>query len=558
MPVLHVPVERLRERLQEPVPEDRLERALAMMGCVPEETDGPEWAIEVFPDRPDLLSAEHLARAVRAYLGQDPGLDAYPVDDPGPTLSVEQSVQGVRGVIVGGTATGVELDEDALAGLMDLQEDLHWGLGARRRKVSVGLHDARDLEPPFTYRGVDPDEVRFVPLRGRESMTMRRMLKEVDKGQEHAHLVEGHDRWPLIVDDEDQVLSFPPIINGTVTTLTEDTTDVFVDVTGQDERACRRVLNIVTTQLAELGGDLGAVEVDRPTGTVTTPDLSPTEHRVERSRIEDLLGIQVPADDAARALERIGHAARPDGDELAVDVGAWRADVLHPVDLVEDVAVGIGYDRLDGQDPRAVTFGQAGERETLDEQVRRVLTGLGYLECITLTLTSRAEQTDLVDADDPLVAVENPVSNKQEVLRRRLLPGLLTLAADNTHRDLPQHLCEVGDVVLPRADGAPRNEHRVAGLIVAADASFTQVKAHVEALLRGLDVEADEEAGEHPGLVDGRTAVLRRREDTELLGVYGEVAPATLERFDLEAPCAGFELALGATPERATWSPRDA
>lgn len=557
MPVLHLPPERLIDGLEEPVDEATLEESLAMMGCVPEGTDGDEWEIEVFPDRPDLLSGEHLARALRAYLGQSPGLDAYRVEEPGPSLTVDPSVEPVRGVIVGGHATGLDLDEASLTGLMDLQEDLHWGLGARRRKVSVGLHDASELQPPYTYEAVDPDEVSFVPLRGRDEMTMRRMIKEVDKGVEYAHLVEDHERWPLIVDDEGQVLSFPPIINGTVTTVTEATEDVFVDVTGTDARACRQVLNIVMTQLAELGADLGAIEVHRPDARQVTPDLSPSEHRLTLERARELLGIEFTGEDAATALGRMGHDARVDGDALAVDVGAWRADVLHPVDLVEDVAVGLGYDRFSGVQPRAVTFGQAGERETLDEQVRRALTGLGYLECMTLTLTSREEQTDRVGADEPLVAVANPVSGKQAVLRRRMLPGLLTLAADNTHRDLPQRLFEVGDVVHPREGDAPANRHRVAGLLVASEASFTTIKAHVEALLRGLEIAADEQAAQAPGLLDGRTAELVDREDGSRVGVYGEVAPETLERFDLEVPCAGFELALGETPERGTWSPRD-
>lgn len=558
MPVLHVSRAALEGAIGSPVDDDTLSERLAMLGCVPEDTEGPEWSIEVFPDRPDLLSAQHLGRALRAYLEHEPGLPSYEVAEPTTELVVDGSVEDVRPVIVGGTATGLDLDDERLKGLMDLQEDLHWGLGARRRKVSVGIHDASGISPPYTYKAVDPDEVSFVPLRGAEEMTMRRMLKEIEKGIEYAHLVEGHDRWPLIVDDTGEVLSFPPIINGTRTTLTEDTTGVFVDVTGTDERACRQVLNIVMTQLAELGASLGAVTVDSPSGTATTPDLSPSERRVELARAETLLGIAFTAEDAASALARMGHDARVEGDELLVDVGAWRADVLHPVDLIEDIAIGLGYDRFAGTQPNAVTFGEASGLETYAEQVRRTLTGMGYLECMTLTLTSREEQTSQVEAEDPLVAVENPVSQEQAVLRRRLLPGLLTLAADNTHRDLPQRLFEVGDAVHPaEPERAPRNQRRVAGLAVASEASFTGIKSHVEALLGALEIGADETAANAPGLLDGRTAQLTHRETGEVLGVYGEVDPATLERFEIEVPVAGFELLLGAVPDQATWSPRD-
>lgn len=531
------------ESLDSPVEEEKLAEALAMMGCVPERMEGDDWSVEVFPDRPDLLSGELLARAVRAYLGQDPGLTEYEVGQASDAIIVEESVRSVRPVIVGGRARGIELDQDRLKGLMNLQEDLHWGLGARRRKVSVGLHDASGIEAPFTYKGADPDEVSFVPLRGAEEMPMRRMLKDLEKGGEYAHLVEGHDAWPLIVDAEEQVLSFPPIINGTLTTLTEATSDVFVDVTGTDERACREVLNIVMTQLAELGGTLEAVEVQTPEDSFATPDLSSRELAMASDRAKKLLGVRFSEEDACEALERMGHGARVDGGEVRVDVPAWRSDVLHEVDLVEDIAIGLGYDRFEGSLPQRVTFGEPGAQETLDEQVRRALTGLGYQECMTLTLTSEEEQGEHLGLDEDLVRVENPVSAEHEVLRRRLLPSLLGLAAENTHRDLPQRLFEVGDVV-PPSGTAPGNQARAAGLIVASDASFTRIKAHVEALLRSLDVPFEVSKGTHAGLLEGRTARIQTREEGAPVGAFGEVDPRVLENFELEVPCAGFELVL--------------
>ncbi|MDX1611965.1 MAG: phenylalanine--tRNA ligase beta subunit-related protein, partial [Candidatus Thermoplasmatota archaeon] len=245
MPVLHFPLERLQAALGKETDEETLRERIPLFGCPVEESQGPEWSVEVFPDRPDLLSAELLGRALRAYLGYEPGLDRYDLAEPTEELVIDPSVESVRPVIVCGAAHGINLDEDGLKALMDLQEDLHWGLGARRRKVSVGIHDARDIQGPYTYKAVDPDTVSFVPLRETEEMTMREMLEGIEKGQDYAHLVEDHDQWPLIVDADDKVLSFPPIINGTVTTLREGTTDVFVDVTGTDERACRQVLNII-------------------------------------------------------------------------------------------------------------------------------------------------------------------------------------------------------------------------------------------------------------------------------------------------------------------------
>ncbi len=551
VPVVNVARDLLVSRLDERVEDDRLARALAMMGCVPEETDGREWAIEVFPDRPDLLSGELLARGVRAYLGQAPGLVSYEVGDAKEAVVVDGTVGDVRPFIVGGRVRGVSLDEERLTGLMNLQEDLHWGLGARRRKVSVGLHDAGELSPPYTYEAVDPDEVSFVPLRGADEMTMRAMLKELEKGAEYAHLVEGHDAWPLITDDEGQVLSFPPIINGTLTTVTEETEEVFVDVTGTDERACRQVLTIVMAQLAELGGRLEAVSIEREGASVVTPDLSPSVHELPVDRARSLLGTSFSVDDTVDALERMGHGVEALDEAVRVEVGAWRADVLHPVDLVEDVAIGLGYDRFEGCLPEKVTFGDPSLQEELGEQVRRVLTGLGYLECMTLTLTSEEEQVDRFGVDGGLVAVENPVSGEHAVLRGRLLPSLLGLAAENTHRDVPQRLFEVGDIVEPVEGGTPVNRSRAGGLVVASDAGFTKIKAHVEALMRALGVPVEVEGGSSPGLVQGRAAFVLERGSGTVLGEFGEVDPSVLEAFGLEVPCAGFEVRLDALADRS-------
>lgn len=553
MPVVKFARERLFDAIGTDVGDEELAQALAMLGCVPEET-GREWAVEVFPDRPDLLSAELLARALRAYLETETGLTQYAIGEPGDRLVSEASVEPVRGVIVGGRARGIELDEERLKGLMDLQEDLHWGLGARRRKVSVGIHDASGIQPPYTYKAVDPDEVDFVPLRGAERMTMREMTEKLEKGIAYAHLVEGHDRWPLIVDANDQVLSFPPIINGTQTTVTESTSDVFVDVTGTDERACRQVLTIAMAHLAELGADLEQVEIQRPDAVEITPDLSPSSFEIDVARARDLLGGSFGDEQAVHALRRLGHDVQAEGSQLSVEVACWRSDVLHEVDLIEDVAIGIGYDRFTGAQPTSVTYGQPSPTETFHEQVRRALTGFGYLECLTLTLRGREEQTELIDASDRLVAVENPVSGEQEVLRRRLLPCLLDLAADNTHRDLPQRFFEVGEIILP-SEPIPRNQPRVAGILVASQAGFTDVKQHVEGLLRALGRDGRLEPASAPGFIEGRCAHVYEDESEAPLGVLGEVAPRTLERLDLTTPIAGFELSFLDRPEKGSWGP---
>ncbi|MGH7336438.1 MAG: hypothetical protein ACREI7_02560, partial [Myxococcota bacterium] len=167
------------------------------------------------------------------------------------------------------------------------------------------------------------------------------------------------------------------------------------------------------------------------------------------------------------------------------------------------------------------------------------------------------EQRAKLGAADPVIAVENPESIEQAVARRRLLPGLLALAARNTHRDLPQRLFENGDVIVPVEGSRPINERHVAGLVVASDAGFTQIKSIVEGVLRALAIGWREDAAAAAGFVAGRCARVVEPSSGRLLGHYGEVDPPVLAAFGLAQPCAAFELHLARPAPKETWRPVD-
>ena len=73
-------------------------------------------------------------------------------------------------------------------------------------------------------------------------MAINDILIKHPKGIDYAHLLDGFDKFPVIIDSEDNILSFPPIINGDHTTVTSQTKDFFIDVTGWDQRACEASL----------------------------------------------------------------------------------------------------------------------------------------------------------------------------------------------------------------------------------------------------------------------------------------------------------------------------
>lgn len=545
MPVVRFDVRTLQTQLDGDVSRDELRDLIPRIGADVEEAEGDEWGVEFFPDRPDLLTVEGIARALRHYRDPSKAPAGYDVEDPQVRLTVDDSVEGVRPVIAGAVLRGVRLPPGRLEGLIDLQEDLHWGLGSRRRKVAIGIHDMDPLEPPFTYRAADPGEVAFVPLESETEMTLGQILAKHPKGQDYAHILEDADRYPVIEDAAGQVLSFPPIINARTTELTSTAQTLFVDVTGTDAWAVGKALNVVVTSLAEAGATIEAVDLVDGTWD-RTPDLSPEAWVLDVDEADRLLGTDLDGEAAATRLRRMGHGAEASGgDRVSVAVPPYRVDVLHEVDLVEDVAIGHGYDAFAPERPDEVTYGEARPVRQVESRVRESLTGLGFLEAMTLNLSSEEDQfRKLGFGEGEAVRVRNPVSEDHTVLRVRLLPGLLDVLGRNTHRDLPQRLFEVG-VVTPPSD-RPQPVHRVAGAGVEAEVAFADVKGWVQALARDLDWSLEVEAADHPAYVDGRcgAAIL----EGERRGVFGEVHPRTVTSFDLDHPVAAFEVDLPAPP----------
>lgn len=241
-----------------------LREEIPMLGVDLESIDEEKLVVEIFPNRPDMLSVEGFARALRGKLGIETGLVSPNIESSGITLKVDPSVSLVRPYVTAAVVRGIKIDDANLRSLMDLQEKLHITHGRRRRKVAIGVHDLSKVKPPFTYKAVKPESVSFIPLDMSTPMNLRQILSDHPKGRDYAWALEKAEVYPLITDSNDDVLSFPPIINGELTRVTEETTDLFIDVTGTDEKAIKFALNILLYAFADMGGSIQAVDIRTP------------------------------------------------------------------------------------------------------------------------------------------------------------------------------------------------------------------------------------------------------------------------------------------------------
>lgn len=520
------------------IPKKELIEKLPMIGADLDKVEKDEISIEFFPDRPDLASVEGISRASRAFFKFKTGLEKYNVKKSDIVTNVEQSVKKVRPYVVTALVKNVTMTDELIASLMELQEKLHMGLGRNRKKVAIGVHNYEPVTPPFIYKAVDPDSVQFVPLNKFESMTMTEILKKHEKGVDYAHLLEDFDKHPLIVDDNNNVLSYPPIINGSLTEVTPFTTDLFIDVTGTDFKAINYALNIVVTSLAERGGQIYITKIVDGNKTYSSPDLTPVKMKMSVSYVNKILGTKMNDKDVSLCLKKMGFDTTVKSrDLIEVLIPAWRADILHEIDLVEDVSVGFGFDKFETDFPKDLTLGRTLPRYDIYDGLRQVMIGLGFNEVTTFTISNENDEFKKMGLKvDERVQIENPIGEEYSCLRVGLIPSLLKILSENRHHPLPQQIFELGVVV----DKEFKNRHHLGFAKIDAKANFTECKSYIEAVMRDSGAKYNIKDKEHPGFVKGRCAsiICNNKE----IGFFGELHPKTIQQFELEYPIIAFEL----------------
>jgi phenylalanyl-tRNA synthetase beta chain len=506
--------------------------------------------VEFNPNRVDLCSYSGVARAFKGLMGWETGLPEYKVQDGKIRLTITKAVGKVRPFMLAAVVRNIKLDDDAVIDLMEMQEDLHWGIGRDRKKASIGVHNLDTVNPPFTFTAVEPDEAKFVPLDTAEEMTLKEILEKHDKGIAFRHLVDSAPKCPLLVDKEGKVLSMPPIINGELTRLTSKTTNLFLDVTGTDYAAVERSLSILATALSDMGGTLERVHVKYPDRTVVSPSLAPEKMRLRVDYANELLGLKLSEAQVIESLRKCRLGAEAVGRGVVeATIPAYRIDMLHEVDLVEEVAVGYGYYRLKPTIPERLTIGEQHPVHRAAGNVRQIMIGLGFTEVMNFTLTNEVVHYEKMRLKaSETIKLANPVSSEYTILRQSLMPNLMKNLADNKHESFPQRLFEVSDVgyINQRAETKVERRLHVAGVSSHSTANFTEVKSTVEAMLHNMGLKAWEiKPVKHASFLEGRAAaiLIKRKE----IGILGEIHPEVLNNFELENPTSAFELDVEAS-----------
>ena len=531
-----------------------------------EDSQTGEWRVELQDsNRPDLWCCEGIARQIRIKLNGQPVAYSFGKGSARAPrrVRVSEGMDEVRPYIAACTAVGYTVTEDALTQLIQTQEKLADIFGRRRRTVSIGLYRLQKIAFPVTYVLVQPGEARFTPLGFEDRMSLREILDVHPKGLEFGPIVAGHSRVPLLIDDDGQVLSFPPIINSReIGEVRVGDGELFVEVTGTDLTMVLLTLNILAVNLADRGATVGPVEVEYPYETARGRKLrTPLEFAEPRSiplqAIETALGMPLGADEIRRTLRAYGYEAATSRDRTHVSVTAppYRNDLMHAVDVIEDVAISRGYGEFAPEMPAQFTVGGLSRLEEVSDQVRDLMIGQGFQEIISNILASREELVERMRLNrtewDRLVEVENVMTLTYSCLRQWVIPSLLRVEAASTRAFYPHRMFEVGEVAVPDPtdEMGTRTLLSLAACMSHANANFSEIHSSLDLLFYYFDQPYSLEAVAHPSFLEGRAG--RIMCEGRAVGLIGELHPEVLERWQIGVPVVALDLSIDALAERS-------
>ena len=546
-----------------------ISEALPYLGLDIEGEDGGTVRVEYSPNRPDYSTEWGVAAGLRGLLGAAPEEEKRRAEagaaDAGPggggmRLRADPSVARVRPFIAMVAARGGRLDGRSLAQLVAMQEDLHDGIGRRRRKASIGMHDAGPARFPLSYTTVRRGH-RFVPLGEKKEMAVDEVLAGTPVGAKYGHLLAGHAKVPVVLDSSGLTLSLPPIINGDATALRETTTDVLVEVTGTDRTACEDALSVAAHTLRLAGFSLERVRVSGAGNR--TPPLGPRRMSVDARLVSSSLGVAMGAVQVAAALRRAGVWAdvRAGSHTVRCSVPRHRFDILGPMDLVEEALLGHGVRNIEPALPASPSVGSLHPATAAVRAVRLAMVGLGYTEALSPSLSDAGLLAGGREGVPAPPSVLDSKSADRTALRNSLLPGLLDALSRNVHEPYPQRLFEVGTVFLAggRHGMPPSESTRLCAVCAHPAASYTEIKGvllAVSGAALGGPCSTRAAAGGAEGdpgaawaaawaaLAAGRSAAVHAAAAGAPAGVAGEVDAAVAKKFRMRQPVAALEVEL--------------
>jgi len=539
MPTITLNRKVLENLIGKKLPDKELKHKISMLGTDLESLDEKEVVVEIFPNRPDMLSEQGFARAFSTFIGKKTGLKEYKVKKTGSKVIIK-NLPPQWPYAVACVVKGLKFNDEKIREVVQLQEKLGATFTRNRKKGGLGLYPLKKITFPVTFTGRKPRDIKFRPLEFPEPITAKQILSKHPKGREYGHIMDGWRTYPVFVDAKGIVMSMPPVINShNVGKIDETTTDVFIEGTGPDMNTIMISLHILVTSLADMGGTIESLEMVCLDKKFTFPDLTPKKMKININHVNKLLGLNLGEADVRKYLERMGF----DYKNKTVFVPAYRADILHEVDLIEDIAIAYGFENFKAEIPDITTIGEEDGFAKFKNKIANILIGLGLLEVSTYHISNKNNQCRKMEFKAELVELANSLTNEYDVLRYWLVPSLLEVLSNNKHNEYPQNIFEMGVIFKKgKTETGVGETTRLCVMESHKDANFTKLKQILDYLLGLLDLKAEIKEAEHPSFIPGRVG--RVSVKGKNVAYIGELSPKVLSNWELVMPASCFELNL--------------
>ena len=540
MPVVELNYNRLKKLVGGKSDKKKITETLPYLGLDIEGETNNEIRIEYSPNRPDYSTDYGIALGLQGLLGIRKGsikLDIKKRENY--RIKVDPSVSKVRPFVTGIIAKNGKIDDHVIKQLIVMQEDLHLGIGRRRKKSSIGIHDLDNISFPLQYTTTNRNH-KFIPLNSQKENTINEILANSDVGKDYGYILGNSAKVPIILDSNNDTVSFPPIINAAITTVTTKTKNLFVEVTGMNKNDVEDMLSVVATILQSAGFHLHTVKISGAKNS--TPLFKLRKIKIDTSLVNDTLGLNLSANNVCNSLKKSRIDAIVKGKTIECTIPRYRFDIFGPMDLIEEVALGYGIKNLTPILLPSQTLGQKNSQSIDLQSISSVMIGLGYMEALNSSLTSKRILYDYTNRDaSNHISVLDSKSLEHTILRDSLLPGLINSLSQNIHEPYPQKLFEIG-TVFGKSNLLTETTHLCA-VSSYKDANFSEIKSVLQSLLKAtFGISCETKTASHPTFTKGRVADITVSGKT--VGIIGEINDFTKEAFKIREPITSFEIKL--------------
>ena len=223
-------------------------------------------------------------------------------------------------------------------------------------------------------------------------------------------------------------------------------------------------------------------------------------------------------------------------------IPAYRADILHQVDLAEDIAIAYGYENFEEVIPNVATVGQEDPLEKFSNKIRDILVGLKLIEVKNYHLTTKEDLNDKMGKEEKIIPLKNALGEHNH-LRNRILASLLRNLKNNQHNEFPQNIFEIGRTFnFGESETGVIEKDNLAAILCHEKTDYTEIRQVLDALMDSLGLEYAVRESSRPSFIHGRLGEIYV--EGQKLGIIGEFSPEILTNWELAIPAVAFELDL--------------